>query len=119
MAMMGSDDPLWKSCANWLCRLQILPDNHRIILPDATMQDLAYALRDGVLLCHVASSLNPDSLDQKNVNQRPQMAQFLCLKNIRIFLTACKDFFKLKETDLFQVRFNCWSTKVYVHYNTI
>ena len=102
-ATLGSDDPLWKSCANWLCRLQILPDNHRIILPDATMQDLAYALRDGVLLCHVASTLNPDSVDQKNVNQRPQMAQFLCMKNIRVFLTACRDFFQLKETDLFQV----------------
>ena len=67
------------------------------------MQDLAYALRDGVLLCHVASSFDPESVDQKNVNHRPQMAQFLCMKNIRIFLTACRDFFKLKETDLFQV----------------
>ena len=99
---LGCDDPLWKSCANWLCRLQILPDNHRILMPDATMQDLAYTIRDGVLLCHVASSLAPSSLDQKNVNQRPQMAQFLCIKNIRVFLTACRDFFKLKETDLFE-----------------
>ena len=30
------------------------------------------------------------------------MAQFLCLKNIKIFLTACREEFSLKETDLFQ-----------------
>ncbi len=97
-----AEEPLWKSCANWLCNLSVLPDNHRILWPDATMKDLAYALRDGVLLCHVASTLYPESIPPKSVNQRPQMAQFLCLKNIKIFLTACRDKFQLKETDLFQ-----------------
>ena len=63
---------------------------------------LAYALRDGVLLCHVASTICPEAIDQRNVNQRPQFAQFLCLKNIRVFLTACRDGFNLAETDLFQ-----------------
>ena len=63
---------------------------------------LAYALRDGVLLCHVASTICPDAIDQRNVNQRPQLAQFLCLKNIRAFLAACRDGFHLAETDLFQ-----------------
>jgi guanine nucleotide exchange factor VAV len=92
---------LWKDCADWLCRLQVLPDNHRILWPDATFQDLAYALRDGVLLCHVATTLHPEAVDSRSVNQRPQMAQFLCLKNIRIFLTACRDMFELQETDLF------------------
>ena len=99
---MNDGDPLWKSCANWLYHLEILPDNHRILWPDATMRDLAYALRDGVLLCHVASTIFPGSIDNKSVNQRPQMAQFLSLKNIKIFLTACRDVFSLKETDLFQ-----------------
>ena len=36
------------------------------------------------------------------MNQRPQSAQFLCLKNIRVFLQSCAVFFKLKETDLFE-----------------
>lgn len=96
-----NEEPLWKACADWFCRLGILPDNHRILWSDASMKDLAYALRDGVLLCHVASTLYPEAVDQKNVNQRPQMAQFLCLKNIKIFLNACRDSFGLKETDLF------------------
>ena len=30
------------------------------------------------------------------------MAQFLCLKNIRTFLSTCTSVFELKETDLFQ-----------------
>ena len=30
------------------------------------------------------------------------MAQFLCLKNIRTFLSTCTSVFDLKETDLFQ-----------------
>ena len=37
------------------------------------------------------------------INQRPQLAQFLCLKNIRLFLKACSDTFGIsKESDLFQ-----------------
>ena len=35
------------------------------------------------MLCHVANALDPAAVDMKKVNQRPQMAQFLCLKNIR------------------------------------
>ena len=94
-------DHLWKQCVDWLCRLEVLPANHRIAWPDATIQDLAYTLRDGVLLCHIAATLDPTSIDPRNVNQRPQMAQFLCLKNIRAFLHACSGVFGIKETDLF------------------
>ena len=94
---------LWRQCAGWLLRLEVLPENHRVVWPDATIEDVAYTLRqahatsgcwkdhatsypsfrDGVLLCHVANALDPAAVDMKKVNQRPQMAQFLCLKNIR------------------------------------
>ena len=74
---------LWKQCAGWLLRLEVLPENHRVVWPDATIEDVAYTLRDGVLLCHVANAIDPAAIDMKKVNQRPQMAQFLCLKNIR------------------------------------
>ena len=36
---------LWKQCGSWLVRMGVLPPNHRICWPDATVQDLAYALR--------------------------------------------------------------------------
>ena len=74
---------LWRQCAGWLLRLEVLPENHRVVWPDATIEDVAYTLRDGVLLCHVANAIDPAAVDMKKVNQRPQMAQFLCLKNIR------------------------------------
>lgn len=71
--------------------------------PDASINDFAYALRDGVLLCHVVHTIDQEALDIRLVNQRPQMAQFLCLKNIRIFLSACSLFFGIKDSDLFEV----------------
>ena len=112
---------LWKQCGDWLVRLGVLPSNHRyheilnffwqkiitsynfrITWPDATVQDLAYALRDGVLLCHLVHSIDPDTVDMKQVNQRPSLAQFLCLKNIRLFLSTLTRSFEMSETDLFQ-----------------
>ncbi len=96
------DDPAWKACAEWLCALGVLPQNHRVMMADAGIRDMAFALRDGVLLCYIVANLDPSSINMKAVNQRPQMAQFLCLKNIRIFLTSCKASFGLRDSDLFE-----------------
>ena len=93
---------LWKQCGDWLVRLSVLPANHRITWPDATVQDLAYALRDGVLLCHLLHTVDSSTIEMKLVNQRPALAQFLCLKNIRLFLAALMKSFDMSETDLFQ-----------------
>ena len=81
---------VWRLCASWLLELEVIPRNHRVMTPDGTFQDLAYTLRDGVLLCHIASAIDESSINPRAVNHRPQMAQFLCLQNIRLFLTACK-----------------------------
>ena len=58
-------------------------------------QDLAYALRDGVLLCHLVHTIDGSTLDMKLVNQRPSLAQFLCLK---VYIT-------FREHFLFAVEF--------------
>lgn len=87
---------LWQQCADWLIRLSVLPANHVMGSTGSGVQDLAYTLRDGVVLCHVALALDPNALDIRAVNQRPQSAQFLCLKNIRIFLQSCAGYFGLK-----------------------
>ena len=81
---------MWRFCANWLLQWEVIPKNHRVMTSDATFQDLAYTLRDGVLLCHIASTIDENSISPRSINHRPQMAQFLCLQNIRLFLTACK-----------------------------
>ena len=93
---------LWKQCARWLCDLEVLPSDHRIVQPDTKFEDLAYTLRDGVVLCHILATIDPNCINLKDVNQRPQMARFLCLKNIRIFLSTCQTHFNLKESDLFE-----------------
>lgn len=100
--MCQDEGQAWRLCAKWLCQMELLPPNHRVMMPDAEIQDLAYTLRDGVILCHVALAIDELSLDAKAINHRPQMAQFLCLKNIRIFLTAASRAFDLKDADLFE-----------------
>ena len=92
------DELLWKRCGDWLCQLQVLPPKHTL----SNIEDLVYTLRDGVILCNILATLDPASVDIKQVNQRPQMARCLCLKNIRIFLSACKNSFGLKDSELFE-----------------
>ncbi|KAK3530596.1 hypothetical protein QTP86_028831, partial [Hemibagrus guttatus] len=64
--------------------------------------ELAQALRDGVLLCHLLNNLYPHSVNLREINLRPQMSQFLCLKNIRTFLNVCYEHFGMKKNELFE-----------------
>ena len=89
---------LWVQCGEWLLDIGLLPSNH----PLARIEDLVYTLRDGVMLCNVLAALDSTSVDLKQVNLRPQMARCLCMKNIRIFLAACKTAFGMKESELFE-----------------
>ncbi|XP_068105171.1 guanine nucleotide exchange factor VAV2 isoform X2 [Hyperolius riggenbachi] len=91
----------WRQCGRWLIDCKVLPPNHRVVLPTAVVFDLAQALRDGVLLCQLLHNLSVGSIDLKEINFRPQMSQFLCLKNIRTFLKVCHDKFGLRNSDLF------------------
>uniref|UniRef100_A0A3Q3IR65 Vav 2 guanine nucleotide exchange factor n=1 Tax=Monopterus albus TaxID=43700 RepID=A0A3Q3IR65_MONAL len=91
----------WRQCGRWLIDCKVLPPNHRVVWPSAVVFDLAQALRDGVLLCQMLHNLSPGSVDLKEINFRPQMSQFLCLKNIRTFLKVCHDKFSLRNSELF------------------
>lgn len=73
MAAGGED--LWRECASWLTRCGLLRPDHKANWETSTIHDLAYTLRDGVLLCNLLNVLNPGCIDMKEVNQRPQMAQ--------------------------------------------
>ncbi|XP_028158847.1 protein vav isoform X2 [Ostrinia furnacalis] len=99
MATGGED--LWRECASWLTRCGLLRPDHKANWETSTIHDLAYTLRDGVLLCNLLNVLHPGCIDMKDVNQRPQMAQFLCMRNIKVFLRTCHEVFELRETDLF------------------
>ncbi|KAM4700473.1 proto-oncogene vav isoform 1-T1 [Discoglossus pictus] len=93
---------LWRHCARWLIQCRVLPPNHRVTLDTAQVCDLAQALRDGVLLCQLLNNLMPHAVNLREINVRPQMSQFLCLKNIRTFLTTCSDKFGMRRADLFE-----------------
>uniref|UniRef100_A0A8D3C099 Vav 3 guanine nucleotide exchange factor b n=1 Tax=Scophthalmus maximus TaxID=52904 RepID=A0A8D3C099_SCOMX len=92
----------WRQCALWLIGCGVLPVNHRVTAPAAQVSDLAQTLRDGVLLCQLLNNLRARTIDLKQINLRPQMSQFLCLKNIRTFLTSCCEAFGMKKCDLFE-----------------
>ncbi|KAG8236230.1 hypothetical protein J437_LFUL010983 [Ladona fulva] len=93
---------IWRDCAAWLTRCDVLRPDHKANWPEAGVLDLAYTLRDGVLLCNLLNVLDPGCIDMKEVNQKPQMAQFLCLRNIKTFLHTCQTVFGLKESDIFE-----------------
>uniref|UniRef100_A0A3Q3WD22 Osteoclast-stimulating factor 1 n=1 Tax=Mola mola TaxID=94237 RepID=A0A3Q3WD22_MOLML len=93
---------LWRQCALWLIDCRVLPDNHRVTWEGAQVCDLAQALRDGVLLCQLLNNLLPQAVNLREINLRPQMSQFLCLKNIRTFLGVCQGKFHLKKSELFE-----------------
>ncbi|XP_056412572.1 proto-oncogene vav isoform X2 [Hyla sarda] len=93
---------LWRHCARWLIDCRVLPPNHRVTLDTAQVCDLAQALRDGVLLCQLLNNLMPHSVNLSEINVRPQMSQFLCLKNIRTFLSTSTEKFGMRRADLFE-----------------
>lgn len=86
----------------WLISCNVLPSNHRVTADSAQVFDLAQTLRDGVLLCQLLNNLKPNTINLKEINLRPQMSQFLCLKNIRTFLMSCNVVFAMKKSDLFE-----------------
>lgn len=103
MTSMSNENNDWLQCVKWLmncqCLTQILIE--RFISNDLTLNEFANALRDGEILCNLANFLLPGSIDVTQINKRAHMSQMLCLKNIRLFLNACKAHFNLNESDLF------------------
>lgn len=93
---------LWRECAAWLTRCNVIPPDHKVNSPESEIRLLALTLRDGVLLCNLLNIIDPNALDMKDFNRKPQMAQFLCCQNIKLFLDTCKNYFGLKEQDLFE-----------------
>ena len=67
---------LWRQCGDWLSQLQVLPPNHSL----ARIECLVYTLRDGVILCNILATLDPQAIDMKMVNLRPQMARSVFYK---------------------------------------
>lgn len=79
MASNVTDD-LWRDCVTWLTRCKVIPADHKANWPDSEIRVLALTLRDGVILCNLLNSIDPNALDMKDFNRKPQMAQ-VCIHN--------------------------------------
>ncbi|KPU72665.1 uncharacterized protein Dana_GF15994, isoform B [Drosophila ananassae] len=98
----GVNADLWRECVAWLVRCKVIPPDHKAAQADAEIRILAMTLRDGVLLCNLVIHLDPSSMDPREFNRKPQMAQFLCSKNIKLFLDVCHNNFGIRDADLFE-----------------
>ncbi|CAG9766732.1 unnamed protein product [Ceutorhynchus assimilis] len=99
-AYIPESDELWKECAKWLTRWEMIRPDHKAHWPESTIADFAAILRDGVLLCKLLNKIDPGCIDMKDVSLKPTMAQFLCLRNINLFLKTCQSGFGM--SDLFE-----------------
>lgn len=72
-------DTLWRECADWLIKQQVLLPDHRVTWPSSQVIDLVYTLRDGVLLCQLLNKLAVGCIDLKEISLRPQMSQVISL----------------------------------------
>lgn len=72
---MAMANDLWRECAAWLTRCQVIPPEHKANWPDSQIEVLAKTLRDGVLLCNLLNFLDASTLDMRDFNRKPQMAQ--------------------------------------------
>ena len=65
----------WCRCVDWLVRCGLVAKDHRVLGAGATVQDLALALKDGVLLCNLLNRLKPRAVSTRDFSQRPQGSQ--------------------------------------------
>lgn len=112
MATNVSDD-LWRECTAWLTRCKAIPADHKANWADSEIRVLALTLRDGVILCNLLNSIDPNALDMKDFNRKPQMAQvrfsYSTYKNTFLhFLDFFihKQFSTLTPTSFLMIRFS-------------
>lgn len=99
MASNVSDD-LWRECVAWLTKCKAIPSDHKANWSDSEIRVLALTLRDGVILCNLLNSIDPNALDLKDFNRKPQMAQ-VCFMYNSIFTIERQG----KKTNLLELYF--------------
>lgn len=83
---MTTNTELWRDCASWLTRCQLIPIEHKVNHPNSQIEELAWMLRDGVLLCNLLNFLDSSLVGLIDFIPKPKMSQvnrYICL-NINI-----------------------------------
>lgn len=80
----------------------MIPVDHKLLTSSVVgPKDLAVYLRDGVVLCHLLNKIEPGIIENKDFSQHPQLSQFLCMWNSKVFIQKCKSEFGLSDADLY------------------
>uniref|UniRef100_A0A0K0FCY2 Protein vav (inferred by orthology to a D. melanogaster protein) n=1 Tax=Strongyloides venezuelensis TaxID=75913 RepID=A0A0K0FCY2_STRVS len=97
-----SNNEIWRQAVEWLIACKVLEQHNTLTAAEAEAKDLAFALRDGVVLCNLAHKLYNRSLDYTKICKKTTMSQFYCIENIKLFLDACVRIFNMKPENLFE-----------------
>jgi len=103
---------LWRECAQWLDRLDLVPAGDPVLSSSSSKTDglrhLVALLRDGTVLCRAADALVPGSVPMDRVLVDPpdpeagrSVSDFLCRHNIFLFLHAAVADFHLNMDESF------------------
>lgn len=94
----------WLECAKWLDSCLVLTEQlrSRLRMNNLKLNEFSCGLRDGVILCNLLNYLSPGSIDSSQIARRSTQNRSACIKNIRLFLEACKKEFDLNDQLLFQ-----------------
>lgn len=96
---MGDED--WKNARQWIISTGISMENKSMQYSEELL-DFAESLRDGIILCAIVNKLKPGCVQYRMKVNNPDHHEFLCLRNIGLFLRACVDVFHLSEKNLFE-----------------
>lgn len=99
---------LWRECVHWLAQFKVIPPGDPVVEQGSKLPDFVSLLRDGVVLCQLVHSLDPDSIDMTRIlfdSPEPAsgraVSDFLCRHNIFLFLHALISNFHLSMDDHF------------------
>ena len=63
--------------------------------------EFAESLRDGIVLCAIANKMKPGCVNYRAKVNNITQHEFLCKRNIDLFLRACRETFHIDEKHLF------------------
>ena len=94
-------DTEWKNARQWIISTGVSMDNKSMQYSE-NLLEFAESLRDGIILCAIANLMKPECVKYMKKVKKIEQNEFLCKRNIDLFLRACRETFHIDEKHLFQ-----------------
>lgn len=91
----------WKNARQWIISTGVESMDNRSIQFSEDLLEFAESLRDGVILCDIANMLKRNTITHSKKVNNPVQHEFLCKRNIDMFLRACENTFHIDSKHLF------------------